>query len=67
MRLWWYNNVERRWHNFCFRHTATYKAWIAEGRDPALFPRAGKITPEAIAWARKVVADRDNQQTSGEK
>jgi hypothetical protein len=51
LRVWWYNNFRRHWLNWRFkrRHLAE---WVAEGRDPNLFPMAGPVTVEMIEWAR---------------
>lgn len=56
LRLWWHNNVKRPWYNWRFTKSAPYQAWIAEGRDPRLFPRVGKIKKKHIAWAESVNA-----------
>lgn len=52
LHLWWYNNFRRHWNNWRFkrRHLAE---WIAEGRDPKLFPRAGRVTMATLEWARE--------------
>ena len=50
MGLWWYNNFRRHWNNW--RFWLCYRGqWIAEGREPKLFPRFGRITQADIAWA----------------
>lgn len=62
-RLWWYNAVGRHWHDWrAWR--ALGPEWIAQGRNPAMFPRSAKLTPKAIAWARAVVAQRIEQGPS---
>lgn len=55
LRLWWHNNVKVRWYGLTFRMLdPLYRKWIREGRDPKLFPRPARITPEALAWADSV-------------
>lgn len=53
LKIWWYNAVKRHWNDWrAWRELGP--AWIAEGRDPAIFPRSGRLTPEAIEWAKSV-------------
>lgn len=59
LRLWWHNEVKLRWHNWTFRFSPLYREWVRQGRDPRFFPRAGKITPAALAWAETVTRRRD--------
>jgi hypothetical protein len=58
LSLFWYNHVKRIWDNWRWRHGALYRAWIAEGRDPRYFPRAGRLTPQALLWAKRMVDER---------
>jgi hypothetical protein len=60
IRLWWHNlwlpMRERRIRR------EMLPEWIREGRDPADFPRAGKMTREAYDWAIGVLdKTRDHQ------
>lgn len=47
IRLWWYNNFLRHYHNW-----KVHRMWLADPNAPKICPRAGRITPEAIAWAK---------------
>ncbi len=39
---------------------AMKQEWIAEGRDPELFPRLGCITQADLDWAHKILKDNPN-------
>ena len=58
LRLWWYNNIQRHWHNLILPLTPLYRQYVAEGRDPRFFPRAGRVTAETFEWAERVLQDR---------
>ena len=52
MGLWWYNHFWRHVHHVWFRWRHM-KEWVELGRDPTLFPRAGKVTPADYEWAKR--------------
>jgi hypothetical protein len=62
LKIWWrlfvYNYFKRHWNNFLFRKYR--REWIASGRNPAFFPRAGKISREAWDWAQQHATDLTN-------
>lgn len=44
------------YYNWLGRHLIDWRArreWLAEGRDPADFPRSGKVDLETFEWARE--------------
>jgi hypothetical protein len=53
VKLWFYNNVRRPIQNALF-WVRYRKEWIAQGRDPKQFPRAGRLTQEDLDWADEV-------------
>lgn len=61
LRLWWYNNVKRHWHNWRIRCM-----WRADPDRPRHCPQAGRITPETMEWARNVMASIHGE-TAGTK
>ena len=50
--LWLYNNVKRPLWNVWFRWRYMPE-WLAEGRDPNLFPVAGRIDQKTYEWAKR--------------
>jgi len=49
-RLWFYNNVLRRWHNWRYR-----REWIKRGRPGTYCPQAGRIDKRDLEYASNAV------------
>ena len=51
-RLWFYNHIKRHLWEIWFRWKYLDE-WVSEGRDPRMFPRAGKISRANYDWAKR--------------
>ena len=60
LRLWWHN----LWlpiRNWRIRRELMPE-WIAEGRDPKMFPRTARIDRAAYNWAAAAVLDKADEE-----